>query len=67
MSCVSGAGLLFGFSNALASAKKKDAKAFDKVSKASITEISSLLSVVFNKRAFQWSEVSQWKAEVLLR
>ena len=32
MSCVSGAGLLFGFSTALASAKKKDSNAFDKVS-----------------------------------
>ncbi|XP_054163522.1 transmembrane protein 242-like, partial [Oppia nitens] len=30
MSCVAGAGLLFGFSTALSSAKKKDVNAFDK-------------------------------------
>ena len=31
MSCVSGAGVLYGFSSALASAKKKDTNSFDKV------------------------------------
>ena len=31
MACVSGGGLLFGFSTALATAKKKDSNAFDKV------------------------------------
>jgi len=56
MSCVSGAGLLFGFSSALSSAKKKDVNAFDKgisIVKTVGTESGGSLAM----RALLWGTV----------